>query len=231
MIHILWATVRPAAFKKMHELWINSAKNKSNIRTHVAVNNEIDLIFINKNCTVDRIINLNTVKRGVCLPAYKLSSTLKYEQDDIIIFASDDFKPPIGWDEYLENKMLGRKDALFVRDGYQLPDSSNMLHPAITIPIMKGYTLSKMNNVIYHPAYIHMFSDCELYITLKDLNLLFDDRLNDETIFEHLHHATGKRVADSNDIAYYQKWKDDEKIWNIRKNLSVEERILVNEDY
>jgi len=231
MIHLLWATVRPQAFKKMHDFWLSQSENPKNIKTHVAVNNDEDLIFINENSEVYKIININTDKRGVCLPCYKLTSTLEYQEDDIIVFASDDFKPPYHWDTYLEKKLFGRKECLFVRDGYQLPDSSNMLHPAITIPIMKGYTLKKMNNAIYHPAYSHMFSDCELYLTLKDLNLLLDDRINDRTTFEHLHHASGKRLADQNDVAYYQKWKDDEKIWNIRKEMPVEERILINENY
>ena len=72
-----------------------------------------------------------------------------------------------------------------------------------------------------------MYSDCELYINLKDTGLLIDDRINDPTIFEHLHHAAGKRNADQADQAYNAKWKDDEITWNKRKLMSVEERIKV----
>lgn len=231
MIHILWCTVRPKAFKVMHEQWIKRSSNRENILTHVAVNNDIDLVYISDNCTTHRIINLMTDKKGVCLPSYRLSSTLEYEEDDIIVFASDDFIPPNNWDTYLINKLSGRKDALFVRDGYQLPDSSNMLHPAITIPIMKGHTLKMLNGAIYHPEYTHMFSDCELYLNLRELNLLFDDRISDETTFEHLHHASGKRVADDNDRQYYSNWRLDEETWNKRKKMTLEERLFVNENY
>jgi hypothetical protein len=72
-----------------------------------------------------------------------------------------------------------------------------------------------------------MFSDCELYDNLKDLNLLYDDRINDETIFEHLHYAAGKRNADDADREYNNKWKEDELTWNIRKKMSVDERIKI----
>ena len=148
--------------------------------------------------------------------------------NDIVIFASDDFMAPQGWDTYLTSKLDGKGDVgLMVRDGYQLPDSSNMLHAAITIPIMTYGCLKKLNMTIYHPVYNHMFSDCELYNNLKDLGLLYDDRINDTTIFEHLHHAAGKRNADQADQAYNAKWKDDEITWNKRKLMSVEERIKV----
>ena len=73
-----------------------------------------------------------------------------------------------------------------------------------------------------------MFSDCELYNTSKELDLLIDDRMQDTTIFEHHHHASGKRRPDQFDQSYYNKWKEDEITWNKRKNMPVEERILVN---
>jgi hypothetical protein len=72
-----------------------------------------------------------------------------------------------------------------------------------------------------------MFSDCELYNNLKDLELLYDDRINDTTVFEHLHYAAGKRNADQADQAYNAKWVEDEVTWNNRKLLPVEKRIEI----
>jgi hypothetical protein len=72
-----------------------------------------------------------------------------------------------------------------------------------------------------------MFSDCELYDNLKDLGLLYDDRINDTTVFEHLHYAAGKRNSDQADQAYNAKWAEDEITWNNRKLLPVEKRIEI----
>jgi len=70
-----------------------------------------------------------------------------------------------------------------------------------------------------------MYSDCELYINLKDMGLLIDERMTDSTMFEHLHHAAGKRRADQLDVQYHAKWQEDESTWNKRKNMPVLERI------
>jgi hypothetical protein len=231
MIHILWATIRPKQFKEMHLEWIKRADNPENIQTYVAVNWEQHATELKDYLKNNYLITVNTNKIGVCYPSYQLSSNLgikmgKCEDSDIVVFASDDFMAPQGWDTYLINKLNGKGDVgLMVRDGYQLPDSSNMLHPAITIPIMTWGCLRKMNGIIYHPEYNHLFSDCELYLTLKDLGMLLDDRLNDTTTFEHLHYAAGKRKADQADQAYNAKWKEDKLTWNRRKIMSVEERI------
>lgn len=231
MIHLLWCTIRTQTFVKTHKFWIDRSKNKD-FKTHVLVSSDIEEKFLIEYFKYNNIENNIVVFKppyvGVCLPSYKLSSTLNFESDDIIVFGSDDFTPPQNWDEYLIQKLNDKDGVLMVRDGYQLPDSSNMLHPAITIPIMTGSALEKMNKVIYHPAYHHMFSDCELYMTAKDLGLLIDDRMKDSTIFEHHHHASGKRRPDQFDQSYYGKWKEDEITWNQRKMMSVEERILVN---
>ena len=66
-----------------------------------------------------------------------------------------------------------------------------------------------------------MYSDAELYLNLKESNMLLDDRINDETIFEHRHFITGKRQADQADQIYYSKWQQDEITWNTRKNLNL----------
>jgi len=233
MIHILWCTIRPVQFKSAHSEWIKRADNPQNIQTYVAVNWQNDADELREYLKKNYLITVNTNKIGVCYPSYQLSSNLGIKMgvvkdDDIVIFASDDFMAPQGWDTYLINKLNGKGDVgLMVRDGYQLPDSSNMLHAAITIPIMTYGCLKKLNMTIYHPAYNHMFSDCELYNNLKDLSLLYDDRINDTTIFEHLHYAAGKRDADGADQAYNAKWKDDEITWNQRKLMPVEKRIEI----
>jgi hypothetical protein len=236
MIHLLWCTIRPNQFIKAHREWMKNSDNPSDIRTYTAVNNpsQKEVLMTYLDLSKSYIITMNSNKIGVCAPAYTISSRLginlgKCEEGDIVVFASDDFMAPKGWDTYLKNKLEGKGDVgLMVRDGYQLPDSSNMLHPAITIPIMTYGCLRKMNGIIYHPAYNHMFSDCELYNNLKDMDLLYDDRMSDETVFEHLHWAAGKRQGDQADQAYNAKWADDEITWKKRSEMSVEERIKVN---
>lgn len=233
MIHILWCTLRPDQFKIMHSAWIRRADNPNNIQTYVAVNWKEHADMLREYLKKNYLITLNTNKVGVCYPSYQLSSNLGIKMgtskdDDIVVFASDDFMAPQGWDTYLINKLKDKGDVgLMVRDGYQLPDSSNMLHPAITIPIMTYGCLKKLNMIIYHPIYSHMFSDCELYNNLKEMNLLYDDRLSDETIFEHLHHASGKRKLDRADQAYNTNWASDELTWRKRKTMNVEERIKI----
>lgn len=229
MINILWPTIRPEVFIQMYKMWIDRSSNVDIIQTHVCVNymdqlNKIQPILKK----TDRIIISSDPKRiGVCLPAYELSSTLVGGKDDIVILASDDFLPPQNWDQYLIDKLNRKEGVLFVRDGYQAPDSSNMLSPVITIPIMTYGALEKMNKVIYHPSYNHMFSDGELYLTSKQMGLLIDDRMSDFTTFEHRHWVTGKRNPDQNDQNYNLKWKQDEDNWNKRKIMRIEDRIKV----
>jgi hypothetical protein len=233
LIHLLWCTIRTGNFPNVHKIWIDRTKQKENVKCHVLVSTQNEATFLKQYFDAIKQDNRIEVYQppypGVCLPSYKLSSTLEFNSDDIIVFGSDDFTPPQNWDEYLIQKLNGRDGVLMVRDGYQLPDSSNMLHPAITIPIMTGSALERMNKVIYHPSYSHMFSDCELYNTSKELGLLIDDRMQDTTIFEHHHWAANKRTPDSNDQSYHTKWKEDELTWNKRKNMPVEERILIYE--
>ena len=230
MIHLLWCTIRPTVFTQMYSQWMSRCKDPSNIKTHVAVNTVEHFNYIDTNLkeykdNKYRIISINSTKIGVCYPSYQLSSTTNGETGDIVVFASDDFYPPQNWDEYLTKTLEGKEGGLMVRDGYQLPDSSNMLFPAITIPILTWGCFEKLNKIIYNPAYSHMYSDCELYMNLKDLGMLIDNRLADVTTFEHLHHASGKRSADQMDVQYSIRWKEDESTWNKRKLLSVNERV------
>jgi len=231
MIHLLWCTIRPQVFINTYTYWMRLSENSNNIKTYVCVNTiEDSNIIKQKYPDISITVSDKPNRIGVTYPSYLLSSKLEGEKNDIVVFASDDFLPPNNWDTYLVKKLENKEGALIVRDGYQLPDFSNMLHPSITIPIMTYSCLEKLNKILYNPNYNHMFSDSELYLNLKDLNLIIDDRTNDLTTFEHHHHASGKRNADAADSAYYNKWKDDEVVWNVRKNLPVHERLKYEEN-
>ena len=226
MIHILWPTLRVNVFMRIHKTWMERS-SKKNIKTYVAVESQHDFDVLRQYSSEIEIKIANSPQIGVCYPSYILSSDLKGDNNDIVILASDDFIPPEKWDEYLIEKLNNKSGILMVRDGYQLPDSSNMLYPAITIPIMTYDCLLKLNRNIYNPIYSHMFSDVELYFNAKDLNLLIDNRLTDTTTFEHCHYAAGKRNADQNDVNYNKSWNKDSDTWNKRKNMPIEERLKV----
>jgi len=225
MIYLLWCTIRPQQFIKFHQEWIRKAKNPTNIVTKVAVNWEQHKAELSNYIT--DVVVVKTDRIGVCYPSYQLSSNLECEKDsDIVVFASDDFLPPDNWDEYLINKFDGKDGSLFVPDGYQLEDSSNMIAPCITIPLMTYGSLKKLNKVIYHPAYNHMFSDNELFMNCKDLGILING-YHDGIQFLHVHHSAGLRDVDEADRRYHSKWKEDQEKWNTRKSLPLEERLKV----
>ena len=225
MIHILWCTIRPQQFMHFHKIWMEKASNKENIKTWVAVNWQQHKDEL-KDYPVDVQV-VTTDKIGVCYPSYFLSSKLECEKDsDIVVFASDDFLPPDNWDNYLVNKFEGKDGCLFVPDGYQLEDSSNMIDPCITIPLMTYGCLKKLNKVIYHPAYNHMFSDNELHLNCKELGMIINC-YQDNIQFLHVHHSAGLRQTDQADAHYHSKWQVDQQMWNKRKLMKLEERLKV----
>ena len=228
MIHLLWATIRPHLFIQMYKIWMERCKYQ-NVTTYVAVNSQNDSEIVKSVLGKDdKVIIIKTDRKGVCYPSYMLSSKLEGNNDDIVVFASDDFSPPYNWDSYLLNKLNGREACLMVNDGYQALDFSNMAEPVFSIPIMTYSALVKLNKIIYNPVSSHLCSDAELYLNAKDLNLIFDDRINDKNyIFEHHHWSSGKRQADVNDQVYYSNFENDKKTWEKRKTLSLEERLKV----
>lgn len=226
-IKLLWATIRPYTFIHTYSIWKQRMEG-ADMATYVAVNNEEDAKIVKDVLTEnDKIIVVKTDKKGVCYPCYMLSSQLEADDNDVVVFASDDYIPPTGWDSYLIEKLKGREGGILINDGYQALDFSNMADPIIGLPILTFGCLKKLNKIIYNPKYSHLCSDAELYLNLKEMNMLIDERAGDNVIFEHKHWSSGKRQADINDQSYYNNFEVDKKTWDIRKKLSVQERLKV----
>lgn len=236
MIYLLWPTIRPLSFPSNHSSWIRNSSDTSKISTIVLVSTESDQRFVqmylDKNSLDGKVVCYSPPYPGVCLPSYKLSSSLSGEDTDLVVLASDDFSAPGGWDRYIFEKLEGRTSCLLVNDGYQKLDFSNMEHPVVSIPIMTFGCLVKLNKIIYHPSYTHLYSDCELYYNLNQMSLLIDDRSNSpDVIFKHNHWSSGKRTRDSHDNSYYSNSEKDRLNWLKRKDLSLEERLRISPEF
>jgi len=224
MIHLLWPTIRPTTFKRIHSEWMRKCDYPPQVITKVAVNTEEDAAELD-----DYNVMIVAPKHvGVVYPAYKLTSTLEADDNDIIVLASDDFHPPKGWDSYIADQFEDFDGCLFVRDGYQTPDPKDWPGtPAITIPIMTYSCLKKLNLAIYHPAYRHMASDVELYLNVKELGMLKDNRIKDKVTFEHHHYVTEKREMDHWDEKYEAHHSADRDLFEKRKEMSLERRLEI----
>jgi hypothetical protein len=224
MIYILWATVRPKMFYDTWNDW-KSKCNVDNVFLKVAVCNDADKKQIDdyniKHCDV--FVADKGVK-GVVYPSYYLTSHLNVGDDDIVILASDDFFAPENWDLYLYEQFKDFDGCLFVNDGYQDPYEINH-RTSVNIPIMTFKCLKTLNKAMYHPSYIHMFGDTELYFNVRDLGLLKDNRVNDDTLFEHRHFVRDKRLKDTHDEEYNKSWDLDHENYINRMKLDVLERI------
>jgi hypothetical protein len=218
-IILLWATVRPEEFKVAHRHWMNTAKIRGNVITRVAVDTQEQA----EQLPEFDVMITNNKRPGVCYPCYCLSSTTTANDNDIIIFASDDFFPPDNWDIFLYNQLCNESEKLLmVNDGLQ-PSNSKV----VTIPILRYDALKKLNHIIYNPTYTHMWSDDELYTVANKLGLIKDIRRNNPTIFEHRHYANGKRVQDIHDLALVDKYESDRSLHTSRHALTVTDLLKI----
>lgn len=220
-IIILWATIRPSEFKSTHKYWMDMAADSSRIETRVAVNTKEQADELPQYSVI--ITNDNTP--GVCFPCYCLSATTRANENDIIIFASDDFFPPKNWDTFLLNQLQSAKSTLLmVNDGMQ-PINSEVT----TIPIMTYGALKELNHIIYNPNYAHMWSDNELYDVAKRIGLIKDVRSNG-VIFEHRHYGKGLRIKDIHDTNVVNKAGIDGDLYISRKSKSVLDLLSISDD-
>jgi len=227
MIYLLWCTVRPEMFISTHKYWMDMCSNNEQIITKVAVNTQQQEEAIKAYASNIEVIVVGDDVQGASYPTYCLTSKLTCQREDVVVLSSDDMYPPHNWDEYITNKLNGFEGCLFVRDGYQELDTFDGI-PSIVLPIMTFGCLQKLNKIICHPEYYHLFADTELYFNVRALGLLKDERETDITTFEHRHYVFNKREADEQDKKYQITRNHDAQTFYRRMKLPIEERLRVN---
>jgi hypothetical protein len=202
---------------------MSKARDKSNVETFVAVN-EIEqkeqLLEYDKSLNIQVCGDL----LGVCRPLYELSKDLKGNLSDIVLVVCDDVNCVNFWDDYVFNLFENFNGSIFLNDGLQ--DPNNTIQPAITMPLMTFECLLAINRYIFHPAYRHYFADNELYLNLKELNLLKDIRTTSQ-VFQHEHYEINKRPMDVVDQKIITQCGNmDRQLFQERMKLSIKERLL-----
>lgn len=209
-------------FIQNYERWLLQAKDKEKIITLIAVNNQKDkdtLLAYNKNLN----IKVTGESVGITTPIYALSKDLQANDEDIVIVVCDDINCIEHWDEYFRQEFSKHSGCLYINDGIQ--DTVSFANLAVTMPVMDYKTLKKIGKIIFHPEYLHYYSDNELYYNLKELGLLIDLR-NNGVKFQHEHFYLGHRAKDSHDDNIIVKCSDvDKETFNRRMKLPITERI------
>ena len=216
MFHLLWPTIRPDIFSITVQDWLKKATNSSRIKVVPIVNSQ------DHAKTLNNVIVTNPSEPGVTKALYSVTQNYEANDKDIIIVASDDFFPPSNWDSILLEEFSNFDGLLVFFDGIQ--DSSSL----VTIPILTFSALKKMNRIIYHPSYKHLWADVECYCNANELGILKDLRREKRhIIFEHRHYSIGKRSSDQVD-AYANRFESTDRInYNKRIQLSLTERLKV----
>ncbi len=220
MIHILWPTARLEVMRASVANWRRSATSGAAISLTIAVNTDDEALTIRnwQNFPACNVIVTGTHRLGPVWPVFQLCKQLVAEDDDIVILGTDDFLPPLGWDQFIFNR-LNYCGALVVNDGIKTKGR------LMTLPIMTYSCLLKINRLIVHPDYGWHFADAELYENLDALGLLKDARGPGDPVFEHQHWTKGKRKKDEIDQIARKTHSKDKLAFTRRMQMTIEERL------
>jgi len=219
-----WATIRPKMFTRTYKQW--KLKADGDFITNAGVNNQEqadEIRALNPDDPNLNVFVLGEDTKGVPTANYKLLGSFDFQDDDIIIIGADDFDCPKHWDSILYDCFKKFDGSIIFNDGN--PDRYKAI---VTIPVLTGRLLKKMNGIVYHPAYKHNWADQEYYINVVELGEVVDLRYaKPEIIFEHRHWLFNKRQRDVVDTFAITKEREDHNTWERRKNLPIEERLKV----
>jgi glycosyltransferase involved in cell wall biosynthesis len=220
MIYLLCSTIRPKVCLNTINEWLNKSNESTNIKVKVVV--DIDEHYNIMSAKYDTCIFKHNDTKGITKPLTFLTTQLTHlNDDDIVVVMSDDYFPPQNWDVFLEEEYKDYSGGINVYEGRP----KKVQDTIVPLPIMDVATLRKLNYVIYHPEYAHMYSDNELHDNLSEIGLL---KIYDRTSpykFEHKHWSLGTRAKDTHDFALYKPAALDRKKYAIRKKLPLSRRL------
>ncbi len=244
MILALWPTIRPKVANSCAHRWHCDGASFSNRAFMFGVSDPADapIVMDAMQSFQDRgkfdappsfphgmVVITDPKQTGVTFTATKMTThpvidTLR--NDDIVVLASDDFSAPKGWDLHLVEQYKGDfNGALIVNDGYK--KGTNI----VPLPVVSVGFLRRLNNIVYHPAYHHFYSDQEFFDIVTEIGQVKDLRGTDAPVFNHKHWSFSGRDRDEFDDRNTRHWDADKALYEKRRNLTLAEKLTLPDDW
>jgi glycosyltransferase involved in cell wall biosynthesis len=206
-ISLLHATRgRPEKAWKCRKEWLRRAKNPDAIEHIFAIDHddEASLPLMLANHVI--------VTSAGCVAAWNAAASKS--RGDVLVQVSDDFEPPMGWDESILAELgdLSESKVLAVSDGNRKDDLLCM-----SILTRKRY---EEQGYMYHPDFFSMYSDNYFSVKAFEDGVVIDAR--ERLVFNHNHPLFGKGQWDET----YIRSNSDE---NYAKGKAIFEKLMTAE--
>lgn len=197
---------RPEQAEAAIKLWLNSAKDKTQIEYILSVDHNDGHLRRYKAIAARNGVKLNIAQNKSAIEA--INRAARKSEGNILIVVSDDFKCEEGWDENLLKELEDKEDFIVkTQDGIQ--------EWIITLPILDRKYYERFGYV-YFPGYQHLFCDTEM-TSVADLT---GRKIISQLLFEHAHYTTGKSQKDAINNKNNATWNQGKKLYNNRKKIN-----------
>jgi hypothetical protein len=211
---LAYTSVRPAILPQIVKLWDERSKHKDHEWClsvdigHEPANASAVAVAAQRTGKYPVKIGINNGRKN-CVDGWNAAAEVTTGK--VIIAVADDFVPPLNWDEALLSLQPqgweNGEHVVHVNDGF--------IGHIFTLAILTRKRYDRFG-YLWYPGYESMFVDTEFGEVAKRDGVVIEAM---HLLFEHMHHACGKRPKDSADANHENdvRWKRGEMLFNYRK--------------
>lgn len=214
---LAYTSVRPAWIPQVIKMWNERSHSKDHewVIAQDSGTSEATVDAVRAACADPRAKCLHSIQfvtntgRKNCVDGWNVAAA--GTKGKIIVGVSDDFVPPEGWDRLIlqagPSGWEEKDHVVHVNDGF--------VGHICTLAIITRQRYEKFG-YLWYPGYESMFCDTELTDVANRDGVMIEAM---HLLFEHMHHACGKRPKDENDAKHEntERWKRGEMLYNFRK--------------
>jgi hypothetical protein len=211
---LAYTSVRPALLPQIVKLWDDRSKHKDH-EWCISLDAGHESVHAAALAAAEQRAGKYPVKVAVnngrknCVDGWNVAADITTGK--VIIAVADDFVPPQNWDEAL----LALQPEGWVDGEYVIHVNDGFIGHIFTLAILTRKRYDRFG-YLWYPGYESMFVDTEFGEVAKRDGVVIEAM---HLLFEHMHHANGKRPKDSADANHENnvRWTRGEMLFNYRK--------------